>query len=540
MKNVYVLTLMGLAFISIPAQNFNWAKREGLWAYDYGYGITTDNNGNVYVAGKYEMFADFSGTILPCEGNHDIYLAQYSASGNLNWITTAGGNMGDYATSVACDNNYVYIGGEIEGWGTTVYFEGSNVTLNAEGFNDIILAKYDLSGNLIWAKRAGGSENEKALGITYDNSGNVYICGFFRDVATFETTTINGYGTNDIFLAKYDANGNFLWVRNAGSSGRDEAKSVRCDAAGNVYICGMYEDGCVFGSQTLTSANTYFDCFLAKYDGNGNLQWVRTGGSDYDEVAWQLEIDNAGKIYIAGEFNAYAIFDSYAITTSGEADIFVACYDASGNIQWITPVGGDLVDRARGLGCDGTNLYITGQYGGTVTFGPSSITAVDSSDVFIASLTNTGSFIWATTVGGQADSLEPLGYESGNAICARSDGSVYATGAILDGGVFGSIAYNEYDRTDVFVCKITALGVGGAEITLPGAISVYPNPSSGTFSVSGLDQDMDVKVYGSIGNLVYSSRAVAREHSFDLPAGVYFIEVHDGEQSLLREKIIIQ
>ena len=121
MKKIYSLIALSALFITAEAQNFDWAKREGLWAYDYGYGITTDNTGNVYVAGKYEeVDANFSDTLLPCQGNHDIWVAQYSSTGTLNWIRTAGGTSGDYAWGVACDNSFVYIAGEIEGVNETI------------------------------------------------------------------------------------------------------------------------------------------------------------------------------------------------------------------------------------------------------------------------------------------------------------------------------------------------------------------------------------------------------------------------------------
>src|SRR4051812_6637601 len=110
MKKIYPHFLFSLICISSNAQNFCWAKVEGHYAYDYGYGIETDNSGNVYVAGKYEENAVFSGTTLPNQGNHDIYLAKYSANGNLTWITTGGGVSGDYARTLACDKtSHVYI-----------------------------------------------------------------------------------------------------------------------------------------------------------------------------------------------------------------------------------------------------------------------------------------------------------------------------------------------------------------------------------------------------------------------------------------------
>src|SRR6187402_241044 len=97
MKKLYIIMLASLGFINFNAQTFNWAKREGAGAYDYGNGIDRDASGNIYIAGKYEFNSRFSGVTLPNQGNHDIYVAKYSPSGSLTWIRTAGGNSGDYA-----------------------------------------------------------------------------------------------------------------------------------------------------------------------------------------------------------------------------------------------------------------------------------------------------------------------------------------------------------------------------------------------------------------------------------------------------------
>lgn len=471
MKTNYLLILLNVLIFRLEAQNFEWAKREGQAAYDYGYGIATDNTGNIYVAGKYELNANFSGTVLPIQGNHDIYVAKYSSTGALIWVRTAGGVDGDYAHALACDGSYVYVAGEIEGYGTTINFIGSGITLTSKGINDIFLAKYDLNGNLLWAKQAGGFKNDEALGITYDNAGNVYVCGFFNKNATFETTTINGYGGNDIFVAKYDKNGVFQWVRKAGGSGRDEAKSIKCDAAGNVYVCGMYEDTSFFGSQFLVSPNGYVNSFIAKYKPDGTLAWVRAGGGDYDDVGWALTIDNTNKIYVTGEFNAYAHFGNIALTTSGNADIFVASYDTLGNCLWAKKAGGPLIDRARGIGCDGNNLYITGQFGLSANFGANTISGADSSEIVIAKINNAGDFQWAMAVSGPVDSAETLGYEAGDAICAEASGNVYVTGALLNGGAFGNYSFLPYSRTDVFICKINQGNTPVASCNASGTIT---------------------------------------------------------------------
>ena len=457
MKKIKLVVLASLLITNLHSQNYKWVKREGLWAFDLGYGIANDNNGNVYVGGKYELKANFSDTILPCQGNHDIFVARYTPSGKLTWIRTAGGYSGDYARSIACDGtNYLYVGGEIEGKGAVIKFVGSPITLPTVGNNDAFLAKYDLNGNLLWAKSAGGPDSDETQGITYDAAGNVYVCGFFNNSITFETTTLTGSGGYDIFIAKYDANGVFKWAKKIGRTGKDEAKSIKCDASGYVYVCGCFSGRVAFGSGTQTiSSKGRTDAFLAKYDPNGTLIWVKQMGGTYDDEAWSLTFDNAGKIYVSGEFGSNAAFGITTLSSAGQSDIFVACFDASGNALWARRAGGSAIDRARAIGSDGTNLYITGQFGSaTASFGATTLQAGDVSDVFMAKLDNAGNFKWATAVGGPVDSLEIYGFESGTAICAEASGNIYATGAIEKGGIFGNIIINKYDHSDVFIAKM--------------------------------------------------------------------------------------
>jgi hypothetical protein len=549
MKKFYFFALLNVCTVFTRAQYFQWAKAEGLWAYDYGYGTGTDNSGNLYVSGKYEVNgANFSGSTVTCAGNHDAFLVKYDPSGNPQWVRTAGGTLGDYSHAMCVDNvnSAVYTTGEIEGYNNPIYFSNSTTSLTCIGDNNIFLAKYDFSGNLLWAKSAGYLYSDKGLGITTDNSGNIYMCGYFTDTTMFNGTIIPGYGGHDIYVAKYDANGNFLWLRKAGSNGRDEAKAVKCDAAGNVYICGMYSNNATFETQTFTCTPNYFESFLAKYDPNGNLQWVKKGGGDFDDVAWGMAIDSQDKIYITGEFIGYGVFGSLAVTTVGAADVFVLCYDSNGNEQWIKSAGGSLVDRARGMGTDGTNLFITGQFGSTANFGANSVTAADSSDIFISAMDNSGNFLWTSAVGGIADSLETLGYESGNSVCAEASGNVYATGSLLDGGSFGPWQVGGYKRTDAFVTKLNATPAGIKENYAPANFDLYPNPAATTFNIrlTQLSPVAELLLYNNFGQLVtqksFKNTSQVTVNVSDLPNGIYFAEIKNDNSVIGKRKIIVQ
>lgn len=461
MKKLNIIALI-LVWIGASAQRVEWARKGGLWAYDYGYGVAADNAGNVYMAGKYEQNAKFSGVTLPCQGNHDIFTAKYSAGGSLLWIRTAGGYTGDYATCVATDSKYVYSAGEVQGSNATIKFPGSSITVKCKGGNDVVLIKYDLNGNLIWARAAGGYGDDKALGVSYDAAGNIYLAGCFESTANFHGTYVSSRGERDIFVAKYDAYGNFKWVRTMGSSKRDEAKSIKVDGAGNVYVCGMYRDGCKFGDKYLYAPNGKWNMFLARLTSSGSLVWVKTGGGQWDDVAWGVTMNNSGKIFVTGEFNASANFSGQSIYTTGSADVFVACYDNNGNIQWIRKGGGKLIDRARGIGTDGNNLFISGQFSKWATFGSTTRYAADNSDIFVAAISPSGGWLWATSGGGAPDPYENLGYESGDGICADGYGNVYSSGAFLKDVSFGGTYLTAYGRTDAYIVKMKH-GVAGRE-----------------------------------------------------------------------------
>lgn len=514
MKRIYAIVLFCTVFsTSIFGQQFDWAVRGGLYAYDYGFGVVTDASGNVFVSGKFEEDAIFSGVTLTCKGNHDMFVAKYDPSGALLWIKAAGGSMGDYAHCIAIDAaGDVYVAGEYE---TTADFEGTTITAKSD--NDIFLAKYTNAGTLVYVVTAGGYLNDKVLGVGTDASGNAYITGQIEGAVTFGNISLTSAGDKDIFIAKYNSIGEVQWAKRAGGPGRDEGKALSVNAAGEIYVTGFFKNTATFEGTTGTttmSANTtqgqYDDAFLARYDTDGNLIWVRKAGGDYDDDAWSVSANNSGKIFITGEFNGYATFDSKALTVTGiPADIFIACYNSAGDIQWVERAGSTLLDRGRGICSDNANIYLTGQFGGAATFGTTTLTAADSLDIFIASYEANGAFRWAMAVGGEAD-RDSLGPEAGNAVAVDKAGNVYATGGYLKASTFGTITLAPYTRTDMFLTKISQSGYSGInEDMTNNSFNVYPNPNNGqftfSFNVSERD-DYAMELRNVMGQIIYTEK----------------------------------
>jgi len=118
-----------------------------------------------------------------------------------------------------------------------------------------------------WARIAGASGDftDLGYGISTDFTGNIYVTGYFKDTATFGSYPLTSSGDSDIFVAKLDPNGNWLWVKKAGSSGTDVGKGVSTDTNGNVYVTGYFQNTASFGSFDLVSFGGK-DIFVSKLD----------------------------------------------------------------------------------------------------------------------------------------------------------------------------------------------------------------------------------------------------------------------------------
>ena len=133
-----------------------------------------------------------------------------------------------------------------------------------------------------WAIKAGSDSSEYARYIVIDNNANIYITGAFKDRTSLDTIALNGYGKNDMVLAKYDAAGNIQWAQYGGGIENEWVRGLAIDANNNIYITGIFQGTAYFGSSTITSSGST-DVFLASYNSEGDLLWlIKTGGTGQD------------------------------------------------------------------------------------------------------------------------------------------------------------------------------------------------------------------------------------------------------------------
>ena len=203
-----ILLICGFVFCfeqQTSAQSYLWAKQGSSQGFEYGNAITSDDSGNVYVSGQIEYSSVFENVTLNSNGKHDILVGKYDTDGNLKWVKHAGGNGGDVSWGVGVDAEHnSYHTGEFE---TTAGFNPGD-SLTVQGANDIFFTKYSSNGAFLWAKRMGGSGDDKGKAIAVDPNGMCYLTGYFSGNSNFGSLNVTSSGnSNDIYLAKANSDG---------------------------------------------------------------------------------------------------------------------------------------------------------------------------------------------------------------------------------------------------------------------------------------------------------------------------------------------
>ncbi len=501
-SGVFNLTAAGGADLFISkldaSGNFLWAKSVGGVSNDMGIFIAADAAGNTYITGRFQDTADFDpGTgiyNLSAAGLFDIFILKLDVSGNFIWAKSMGGAGNDYGYGIALDaaaNSYVI--GTFEG---TVDFDpdAGVVNLTSAGSSDIFITKLNSSGNLIWAKNAGGTSGDQGAAIALDAVGNIYTTGYFSDTADFDpgagTANLISAGGIDIFLCKSDPSGNLLWAKNMGGDLVDEGCSVAVDAGGNVFSTGIFSGTADFdpgpGTVNLISGGGN-DMFISKLDASGNFVWAKQLEGSGSNDGYSIATDAAGNIYTTGELNGTADFNPgpgvFNLTSAGVDDVFILKLNNSGDLVWAKNMGGTGYDDGYGITVDThDNVYTTGFFSGTADFNPGAGTAYLS-----------------------------------------SHGAAY----------------------DVFVHKISQPGIANniAENITPEYFSFYPNPTDGAcnFVTTGVVKNIQIEIYSSVGALLYKQAVTNESTTIDLSnqaKGLYFVKVMHNNQIITTKKIV--
>ncbi len=450
MKKILLLIIMLLCSVALFSQYepWLWAKQATGTNSFSAYKIAVDIYGNSYVSGYFYDEVTFGNITLNSNGMCDIFIAKLGPEGDWLW-----------ASKAECPSDFVSYGFAVDsngncyvtGWFNNEAIFGT-ITLNGNGeyYNeDIYIAKLDSNGNWLWAQKAGGISDDCGWEIAVDSNGNCYVIGNFFESATFGTTILESSGSSDIFVAKLDNDGSWLWIKTAGGEDNDfrVGIDINTDNNGNIYITGYFQGDVSFDSTTLSSKGNYFDIFVAKLDNDGNWLWAKQAGGDNNDFSKEIMTDIVGNSSITGTFSGNATFGSTTLSSVGETDIFVAKLSSNGNWLWAKKAGGINVDNSSSITLDSSEkCYITGNFRGRATFGSTTLSSVGETDIFVAKLSSNGNWLWAKKAGGIND-------DSSWSIDVDENHNCYITGNFYSTVSFGGIELTNLSNRAIFVVK---------------------------------------------------------------------------------------
>jgi len=496
----------------------------------------------------------FGTTVLTNAGilstnSRDIFIVKYDSVGNMLWVKSAGGDGEDYGSSICTDaNGNIFVTGNFSSDSITF----GTFTLFNDTVWSMYVVKYDPSGNVLWAKTAKSLWTNDGQGISTDASGNVVVTGgFYEPWVIFGSDTLTSVGSQDFFVVKYDSSGNLLWAKSAGGNSYEFIKSVSVDASGNILVTGCFQSSSISFDTTTTLFNAgNLDIFIVKYDASGNVLWAKSSGGSDDESGTSVFTDSSNNILVTGYFESNSItigsttLNNYSYSALFlPTDMFVVKYDSGGNVLWAKSTGGVEDESGNGITCDQIgNIFVTGSFDSdSVSFGAHTLLNSGDHDIFVLKYNTSGNEDWATTGNGP-------GLDEGFAIATDADGHAIITGLFgIPTVSFGTSILNNTGNLDFFVAKLNRSSTTGFNEFSKNDFNIkaFPNPFSTqtTLQTETRLLNASVIVYNSVGQIVkridnFSGQTIIFRRD-KLPSGLYFIQITQDNKAISAAKLII-
>jgi hypothetical protein len=424
--------------------NFAWAISAGGTQHDKTRGIAVDSSGNVLLTGEFTGTATFGEHSLTSAGGMDFFLAKVSPQGKFLWVRSGGGAKTDRGYAVAADQ----AGNSY----VTGHFESSDAAFDSHpapnaGDYDIFVAKYDANGQLVWLATAGGKGYDYGHGIAADRSGNVFATGAIIGVGKFGVESFGHEGPAHLFCLQMTTEGKLSWIRTAEGKGSSTGHGVAVDQQGNCYVGGAGGgEQKLAGHQFKSVAGR--DVLVAKFTADGTLAWLHEGYGSTSALIHEITADSAGNVWAAGMFKGELKLGDRSVANQGEHDLLLTYFDSQGNRRWTRTAGGPGIDYGLGIATDGQgNAYLTGSFTGKVEFDDVPAVSKGGADIMIVKYDREGRLQKLQTVAG-------LRTDHAYTIVADMHGHLYLSGACQGPATFGSHMINNLGSNDIFLAKL--------------------------------------------------------------------------------------
>lgn len=383
---------------SAQAQDWQWLREAGSTGNDNVAAFTTDASGNSYLCGSFRDSIRFDATSLYAPTTATAhFMVSYNKAGEVMkaQIAARGDKLRIRGLCLDTQGNMILTGQ----YSDSASLGTNNVLhLQASTSYDMFVAKFNSDGEILWAKVIGEGGYDEAGGIDCDAQGNIYIVGSYHYSAYAGSAA-------KIMLASYDAAGNLRWQQTSRQhTNGTYGNAIRVDEQGNSYIAGQFFNYMTFDSNdSLVALSIESQACVAKFDAQGKQLWLRQAGGSGFAGGHRIDIDALGNCYLAGFFRGEVHVGSYTLNGSAGMgyELFVAAYDSKGDARWATQTHGACSLRALNCQSDGS-CFVAGMFSGKVQLGTTELQNSNKkgSDMLLAKVLPDGKAAWVEQVHG--------------------------------------------------------------------------------------------------------------------------------------------
>ncbi len=512
----YTFFLLSFATISLSnAQpSIQWQKCLGGTTGDWAQSIQQTNDSG-YIVGGYT--SSNNGDVTDANGSDEFWVSKLSSSGVLQWQKCLGGSGFDqcYSIQQTADSGYI-----VAGFTTS---NDSDVTGN-HGTDDYWIVKLSSSGNIQWQTCLGGSGLDDALCIKQTADGGFIVSG---DTQSNNGDVSGNHGGFDSWIVKLDASGNIQWQKCFGGTGDDTTPSVVPIADNGFIVAGSTSsnDGDVSGN------HGGFDFWILKLDSSGNIQWQKCLGGAGEDIGYSIR-PTADSGYVVSGFTKSTNGDVSGLHGT-QPDYWVVKLNSTGNIQWQKCLGGTGDDKSYSIVQTNDSCYVVAGYAKSNDGDVSGNHLSGTQDYWLVKLSIAGNIQWQLCLGG-------TGADWARSVQQTTDSGIVVAGFTTsnNGDVSGNHGNNDY-----WIVKLNSV-VTGIKQNDTSDWSVFPNPSSGIFSInaSKMVDNAELKILNSLGQPVFQSHIDEEKTQVDLTkysAGIYFVIIA-GEKHKWTGKIVVE
>ncbi len=547
----------GLGLLLLPARAQSWTAAYGGGGSgdDDAVAVVTDAAGTQYVAGRFENSITFGTTTLSSAGNHDIFVAARSSTGQWLWAKRAGGNGDDTSGDLRLGP-----GGDLwlassyatSGFGTVATYGPASFT--SQGNWDVAVSRLSATGQWRWTAVGGGAGVDFANTLAVSPTGEAAVAGDYGlgappladSALTLGSTRLPCAGSFDIFAARLSATGQWTGAVRAGGPGYD-----RCYRAvagpGNALtltgVIGATNNGPAttadFGPIVLTSQGGA-DLYVARLSGANQWSWAVAAGGSGGQSGLGIALDpRTDEVFVTGFYNsAFLLGSSPLPAVAGPYDGFVAKLDTAQQWAWAHPISSPGAEVTFGVAVEpGGEVLVAGTFGDSLTLGATTLIVAGLAEGFVGVLSAQGQWL-----GGVASvstqSAVPTGFGRG------ATGEALLVGYFSGTTTFGSAGLTSAGQADFFVATLNRTLLGLAPDAAPAAAwTVLPNPAARTARLTRASAALPataVQLFDGAGRCVGTYALAAGQTSLTLPleglpAGLYLVRGAGGSQRLVVE-----